>query len=107
VTASKTLNASALLVAVIGGVFFGLSSCGGYAWHKRAFFCALAALTLAALWFPVSVSRPLVARAGLIVVVCLGFFVVEAIAGAFYPGPPNSWSQFWAEFRLNLAHGPC
>jgi hypothetical protein len=107
VTAAKALNASAFLVAHLGGVFFGLSSCGGHAWHKLAFFYVLAALTFAALLFPASVSRPFLARAGIVAVVCLGFFLVEAVAGAFYPGSPNSWSQFWAGFRVNLAQGPC
>jgi hypothetical protein len=104
---AKTLNTSALLVAVLGGVFFGLSSCGGYAWHKTVFFWVLAALTFAAVWFPVSVSRPFLARAGILVVVCFGYFLVEAIAGTLYPEPPDSWSQFWAGFRLNLVQGPC
>jgi hypothetical protein len=104
---ARTLNVSALTVAILGGVFFGLFSCGGYAWHKTAFSLVLAALTFLALWFPVSVSRPFLARAGLIVVVCLSFFIFEAIAGTFYPGPPESWSEFWVGFRRNLVYGPC
>ena len=107
IATARMINIAAVVFAVLGGSFFGLSSCGGYAWYKTAFMSVLATLTFTALWFPVSVSRPHLARAGIIVFVCLGYIIVEAIASTFYPGPPESWSEFWAGFRISLAHGPC
>lgn len=106
-SASKVVNVLALLVCILGGAFFGLFGCGGYAWHRIAFLAVMAAVVLTALRSPVSVAHPGLWRAGLIVAASLGYFMSEAIAGTFYPGPPASWAEFGLRLRMNLVHGPC
>ena len=105
--AGRILNVAALAVAVVGGIFLGLFSCGGYAWHKPAFLALLVACTGAALFFPASAARPLAARIGLVVLVGIGYLASQAAAAAFYPAAPASWSEFATRFASSLVHGPC
>src|SRR5262245_50097909 len=101
-TAGRILNVAALAVAVLGGIFLGSFSCGGYAWHKPAFLGLLAACTGAALFYPASAPRPLAARIGLVVLVGLAYLVSQAAAAAFYPAAPGSWSDFATRFASSL-----
>jgi hypothetical protein len=98
---------AALLLAVLGGVYFGLFSCGGYAWHKPAFFVALVATTLAALLVPLQRPRPVASRLGIVVAVGVAFLLTQAIAAPFYPAPPASWGDFMRVFLHTLEQGPC
>jgi hypothetical protein len=98
---------AALLLAVLGGIYFGLFSCGGYAWHKPAFFAALAAATLTALLVPLQRTRPVANRFGTVVAIGVAFLLTQAIAAPFYPAPPTSWAEFMRIFLHTLEQGPC
>jgi hypothetical protein len=100
-------NALSLLVAVLGGIFFGLFSCGGHSWHGTAFFALLGICTAAALYFPVSPGRPLAARVGLVLLIFFGYLTSRAAAAAFYPSAPESWSEFSSRFAASWFHGSC
>lgn len=100
-------SAVAVLLAIAGGGYFGLFSCGGYIWHKQAFAVVLGLVTLAALMAPTSGSRSLFARAAVLPVVLLNFFVTQAVAASFYPAQPESWSAFFSLFWSALGGGPC
>ncbi len=41
----------ALFLGVLGGIFFGLFSCGGYVWHKRLFYAVFAVVEAPAACF--------------------------------------------------------
>ena len=100
-------NALALLVAILGGIFFGLFSCGGYSWHRTAFYAFLGICTATALCFPASPGRPLMARIGLVLLIFLGYFTSRAVAAAFYPSAPGSWSEFFSRFASSWFYGAC
>lgn len=98
---------SAFLLAISGGIYFGLFSCGGHEWHKQVFLAVLAVCTIAALVVPLSRSRPYLARLGLILGVGAGFIVSQSVATPFYPAAPESWPAFFRAFALALQNGPC
>lgn len=97
----------AIFFAIFGGIYFGLFSCGGNAWHKQAFYAVLAAFTIVALVVPFSRTRPFLTRLGLVVGVESGFVLSQAVAAPFYPSAPESWSAFFRGFAWALEHGPC
>lgn len=103
---TKPTYIAALFLGVIGGVYFGLFSCGGYAWHKQAFLTVFfGALLLGTALPPYSVRR-----IGVRVLAFLGivtaFAVTEATTACFYPDSPTSWIQFRGEFIYHLENGP-
>ena len=98
---------AALVLAVAGGIYFGIASCGGYVWHKQAYFAALVVVSLGGLAVPLSQSHRLLSRALLIVGVVVGYFLSQAIAAPFYPSVPESWSMFISAFLRVLVSGPC
>ena len=90
------LQFGSIVLAILGGVFLGLFSCGGYVWQKQAIGAAIVLLTLAALFARFSIRGFTLWRiAGFVALVVVGFFVSEATAAPFYPVPPASLSEFW------------
>jgi hypothetical protein len=98
---------AAVTVAGLGGLFFGLASCGGYAWHDRFFFWLLTSLVLAALLFPSRLLRSWPRRLLFPLLVVLTYVLVEATAAPFYPFAPESTSEFIRVFKRTLIDGPC
>jgi hypothetical protein len=98
---------AAITLAGLGGIYFGLFSCGGYVWHRQLFFGFLGALTLVALIFPWRRTSPICGRIGVVAAIGLAFFFTEALAAPFYPAPPESWSEFMRLFLYTLERGPC
>lgn len=99
--------AGAVSVAVLGGVFFGLFSCGGYAWHKEAFFWLLVAVITIAALFPLHRKQPVLSRVAVVLGVPVLFLIVQTATAPFYPAPPASWSEFLQAFISTLERGPC
>ena len=103
---------AALAVATIGGAFFGLASCGGYAWHRPAFNLLEGALLVAAIVFPIAPHFPRASRVGVVLGACILFVVVQAAAWAYYihspGGTPSYWSELWGALRVQyLWSSPC
>ena len=98
---------AAIILAVAGGAYFGLWSCGGYVWHREAFYGALGVVALGALALPWAKSHPLLSRVSLLGSVVIGYFVTQAVSAQFYPSAPDSWSMFLSGFIRTLASGPC
>jgi hypothetical protein len=102
------LQVGSVVIAILGGVFLGLFSCGGYVWHKQAIAAAIVLLTLAALLARFATRGFALWRSGAFVAIVVGgFFVSEATAAPFYPAPPESLSEFWQSFVRTLQYGPC
>jgi hypothetical protein len=93
-----------IAVAVLGGVFFGLFSCGGYVWHWTAFRWLLGVSCILALAAPSTLSWP--RRAGLIALVIPVYLIAEALAAPFYPDTPSSVGEFLHRFVQTLETGP-
>jgi multisubunit Na+/H+ antiporter MnhB subunit len=102
----KTLVIFALLLAALGGVWFGLFSCGGYVWHHQLMHWTLGALAVALLLFPPRRAASLSRRAALALAVVGTFFVFHALAAPFYPAFP-SFGDYFRQVGLALATGPC
>src|SRR5206468_12117791 len=97
----------ALLLAILGGVYFSLFSCGGYVWHRHVFFGALGAAVLVAMFIPIFPNKPVLGRLAGALGVSVAFVLSQAIAAPFYPAPPESWSKFISLFLYALERGPC
>jgi hypothetical protein len=96
-----------ILLAIGGGVFFGLFSCGGYRWHSQAFIAVFSFSLLALITFQPAMPKDRAIRVILGAGAVALFFVVRAGASAFYPDAPGSWGEFFERFYLGLLYGPC
>ena len=92
---------------LLGAVYFGLASCGGYLWHKQAFRVICVGLYLAALLLPSSWLPTLKLKLAFAVLLPLLFVALESGVAPFYPGPPNSLSEYTAIFIQSVKFGPC
>jgi hypothetical protein len=102
------LQIGAIVFAILGGVFLGLFSCGGFVWHRQAIIATLVVLTVAALVTRFSTRGfGLWRSAGFIILVVTCFFLSQATAAPFYPAAPASLSEFWQSFVRTLQYGPC
>ena len=91
-------------MAAIGGAYFGLFSCGGYAWHRQAFLGLLAvvcgvtfAVARGALWV----------RVALLLLAGVAYYLAQAALAPFYPGMPESLGAYIRLFLSALEEGPC
>jgi hypothetical protein len=98
---------SAFTLAFIGGLYFGLFPCGGYAWHKEAFEWTLGIVTVVAVVWPLRRRWPVLSRIGILLGVPVVFIMVRAAAAPFYPSAPESWEAFFRVFLSTLERGPC
>ena len=71
-----------------GGIWFGLTSCGGYGWHREVFGVLVWAVTGAAALWPLRRPWPVVSRLMLLGVPVV-FVVVQAAAAPFIPPHPR------------------
>ncbi len=102
-----SLAVGALLFDCVGGVYFGLASCGGYAWHKTAFSWTLTGMAVLTLVMPSGILRTWRRRFCWPVILVLSFTVIQAVAATFYPAAPESPSDFFRVFKQTLIYGPC
>ncbi|WIV98464.1 hypothetical protein [Kinneretia aquatilis] len=92
--AGRTLVAAASCLMVVGAIYFGLFSCGGYAWHKTAFWFSLLGLCAASVLVPSRVLHSMPRKAAFLVLVGVGYLVIEAAVAPFYPSTPESLGQY-------------
>ncbi len=89
----------------MGGVYFGLFSCGGYAWHWYALLGIAALLSAWAVAAPV--KKTVWGRLWPLALAPVAFVLAEAVAAPFYPAAPTSLDQYGAQFALTLQRGAC
>jgi hypothetical protein len=101
-------------VAILGGIFFGQFSCGGYVWHKTLFkiiVCVTIAICLIFRFRSLVRGSNKWQLAGLIILwlilIVASYFITEATAASFYPDSPESLQDFWQRFLNSLQYGPC
>jgi hypothetical protein len=102
----KTLVASAFLIAALGGIWRGIASCGGYAWHSQAMLAALVVAALSVVVFTPSQGSSFPRRAFLAVAVIGTFFAVRALSAPFYPTFPG-FGDYFRQVGMALSTGPC
>jgi hypothetical protein len=98
---------TATSIVFVGAVFFGLASCGGYGWHKEAFRVSATVTAILAVVVPSPLLRTIVRKAMFLAALVIGFHFVEAAVAPFYPGPPESMSEYGTLFLQSLEFGPC
>lgn len=102
----RLVPAMALLgAAAVGGVYFGLFSCGGYEWHWHAFVVIAALLSAWAVAVPA--KKTIGGRLWPLTLAPVAFALTEAVAAPFYPATPDSLDQYGAQVALTLLRGAC
>ena len=99
--------ATTILLAVAGGTFLGLFSCGGYLWHRQLFDFLILAGVVISLVMPPRWMRNLPRKVGFVATVLILFVVVQALASSFYPSAPADARALWHGFLAGLNTGPC
>jgi hypothetical protein len=94
-------------LALWGGVFFGLFSCGGYLWQQRLFDALFGITALVSLVVPPEQLRPPLRRGAFLAGVTCAFIVTRGVASAFYPAPPSSLGAFGRAVISGIVDGPC
>ena len=102
----RALIAAAFLVAVLGGIWRGIASCGGYAWHAQAMSVALAIASLSLVLYAPSRSPSLPRRALLAVAVVCTYFLARALSALLYPALPGP-GDYFRQAGMALLSGPC
>ena len=102
----KALVGTAFLVAVLGGVWRGVASCGGYVWHDQAMLAALAVAAASLLLFASTYAPSFPRRAFLAAAVIGTFFAVRALSAPFYPAFPG-FGDYFRQVGVALSTEPC
>lgn len=96
-----------VVIAIAGGIFFGLFSCGGYVWHKQLFNSVFTVSLICVFCLMSSLCVPLWKRFAVIVILFYLFITIRAVSSTFYPAKPESWSEFFHQFYIGFLYGPC
>jgi len=102
----RTLVTAAFLVALLGGVWRGVASCGGHVWHNQAMFAVLALAALSVALFAPSQGLSFRRRAFLAVAVIGTFFIARALSAPLYPAFPG-FGDYFRQLGMALSTGPC
>jgi len=95
------------LLLVVGAIFLGLFSCGGYIWHRQVIYLLIALFVVLCMLKPPLALQASYKR-GLIPIFSLVLFLlVRASASAFYPSAPDSIVSFFKSFWVGIVYGPC
>ena len=94
----------AIGVGAIGGAYFGLLSCGGYAWHRHVFLGVLA--VVCGITFTMA-RGSLPIRVALLLLVGVAYFLAQAALAPLYLGIPESFGAYMRQFLRTLEQGPC
>lgn len=102
-----TAPISAAALVAVGGVFFGLFSCGGHEWHRQLFWTLLTPCLVLTVLAPAPILKRGLRRLIFVAFVLAGFVAVRGAASTFYPGPPASFTDFVRGTWLGITTGPC
>jgi hypothetical protein len=102
----KALVGAFYFIACLGGIWFGLFSCGGYAWHKQLMHWSLVVLATIVVAFPPwtwpATWRRLLLALGLFV----AFYLSRAMTAPFYLGV-GSLQDYVSQVLTAISYGPC
>jgi hypothetical protein len=101
----KLLISAFYLISILGGIWFGLFSCGGYVLHKQVMFwslVAMAIMTMAILPFD-KIWHRIALALGLFIT----FHICRALAAPFYISDFDSFSGYISQVLYALENGPC
>lgn len=104
---ADTLVLFTLLVAILGGVFFGLYSCGGYYWHIQAYWITALLFVIGSIALKNQLLNTLTSKLLFPIIYLALFLVSQSAAATFYPSTPESFSEFIRNFLITVEYGPC
>ena len=110
----KAIYYPSLIIAIAGGIYFGLFSCGGYEIYHKSFWVLFYIILFVTL-FIISKNkirshsvRSVIYFILLWIIIVHGiYFVSEASAASFYPDSPHSMGEFWKRFTNAFLNNPC
>ena len=103
----KALIAVFYLVASVGGVWFGLFSCGGYAVHKQLMAWSLVLMAVATIATPPFSRSNLWRRFAFSAGLFAAFYLCRALSAPFYLADFQSFGDYLSQVRVALEFGPC
>ena len=103
----NALSFASLAISGLGGVYFGLFSCGGYASYKGWFIAFVCVLTALAMALHGSILKSVARRIAFPILVALVFVLAQALAAPFYPSAPSSVSEYLQVAWRAFVFGPC
>lgn len=104
---SRLLTAMPVCIALLGGIYFGLFSCGGNFGHETAFAWGLFAGMVVWLAVPPIRRQPMWLRILVVLLVPIAFGTAQAAAAPFYPASPDSLGAFVRSFLHTIQYGRC
>jgi hypothetical protein len=107
---SNVANALVLLtltLAVLGGVFFGLFSCGGYIWHIQVYWAIALIFILGSMILKNKILNSMLSKILFPIFYLALFFISQSVAATFYPSAPENLSEFISNLFISLEYGPC
>jgi hypothetical protein len=96
-----------LFLAVEGGAYFGLFSCGGYVVVRETFDLVFLVSVASVTFYGQGVLSSVPRRIAFFVGTLALFAAALAASSAFYPGPPASVAEFIQSFLKGLSDGSC
>ena len=101
------LSFGALIIAFLGGLFFGLFSCGGYAWHHQLFLGVVILFTGLGLALPRNFLPKLFWRLSFPLFVLAVYIFSQAAISPFYSAAPANFTSYLQGVVQALEFGPC
>jgi hypothetical protein len=98
---------ASLVACVLGGVFYGLFSCGGYVWHRQFIEQTGITLVFLALFWPPKFLIPWWRRLLYPPTMFLLFRLVQGVVFCFYPSLAPTWREVWQALVFGMWEGPC
>ncbi|MBW0279696.1 hypothetical protein B4P00_17255 [Shewanella xiamenensis] len=96
-----------LALAALGGIFFGLYSCGGYYWHIQAYWISALIFVVGSITLKNQVLNTLSSKLLFPIIYLVLFLASQSVAATFYPSAPESFSEFMRNFLITVEYGPC
>ena len=103
----RLLVAVASCLVVVGAIYFGLFSCGGYAWHQSVFGGIALGVCVAAVAVPSRLLFSVRRKALFLLLLGAGYFAIESAVAPLYPSAPGSLAQYIQAVLHSAQVGPC
>jgi hypothetical protein len=105
-TVGDVLVIFAVIFILSGAAYFGVASCGGYAWEKQFFLYTAIAISIGALIVPCNFLDSLSRKFAYLLALLVGYIVIEAVGSTIYFGGEN-WHEYGRLFVHAVEFGPC
>ena len=95
------------LIAILGGIWFGLFSCGGYLLHKQLMIWSLVVMATMIIAIPPFDKNRIWHRVVLAIGLFITYFICQALIAPFYLLDFDSFAEYISQVLYALEYGPC